>query len=502
MPLPIYYSVPIEGRVQKISTGTEKLHMIYTKKNYLLFPSSIPYLEFTSLEEYEEYFGKDEDYIFIQRYFNFISKETYAPDKVIITNWFQQPTEYFFKSKKITSSIFTDLKKITQGTLQYVLNTGEIITTNPLDFSAIVTWEDIITVLQTAIETSTIVYNEQQQCLVFTAPIITKFEETEVSLLLGLYNGSYSPAVTQAEDFAEYCDRILKTNSSGYSITINEQLSNEDITQTINWLQTAEQNQTYNTLCRVVLNWKNSLEALEAFKTTINPDYTGYVLCYDPYNENINIQSCAICASTDYEKGSSKNFNFQYANEYTPITNEGNIIDYQEGKNNIKLMQRLRSINASTIYSQGIGTNTQKFYGEGFVAGSFYNESIMCNEAWFERYLQQTIFENLTNHEKIILQGKESDAFISNAIIPCFNKAQENGVIASGGKLSDKTRVDILNKTKNNAAPDAVATNGYFFQIFPLNEEDLKNSSRRIQIVYLCGGEINKVLINNYIYRG
>lgn len=230
-------------------------------------------------------------------------------------------------------------------------------------------------------------------------------------------------------------------------------------------------------------------------------NYTGYVMDYDPNRENINILDCAICASTNYEEANgTKNFNFQNANGYIPITNYGTITDYQAGQTNLNLVNTLDKLNVSYIYSLGAGVNEVVYYGKGLMNGSFRTEDIQANEAWLEKDLQISIINALDTLEKIKLQGTDVIELMNSLINPSFTKGQNNGAIAYNGTLAETDKLSIIQATGNKNAPSAVENNGYYFKIVNLTQEDINEKRVRIVVCYLAGGVVNSIRIINNIY--
>lgn len=520
MSLPFSSVVAVSGVVQTPAFTTEKQHMLLAITN-TLSPTTIPFVEFTSAQAFASYFGKEiAEYTQINRYFNFLSKTGLAPDKVVIANWYKNATQAFYKGNRITTSI-ASLQAIREGSFKITFGTEtfEVV----VDLTTITTYSDVASLIETAIQANTeggdaftnatCTFNTITQGLIITngteagtratvSNITAGTTGTDISSLLGFLACTLSQGAN-AETWTDFCDRIYQANSTGFSITTIQDLTNEDIKNSIEWLQTVQNGQTYNTAVRLVFNWQATIDNLVTLKSSISQDYTGYIITYDPYNEGINVLACAICASTDYEAtNGTKNFNFQPAVGYTPITNYGTITDYQSGQTNLGVVEALDVLNVSYIYSLGAGLNEQIYYGKGLMAGAFGTEDVQVNEAWIEKDLQVNIINAFDTLEKIKLQGTDAVELMNSLIAPTFEKAQKNGAVAFNGILSNTSKISILQATNNNNAPDTVANNGFYYQVQPLTQADLDARRVRIVICYLCGGVVNTVRIINNLYQG
>ena len=518
MSLPYSSVVAISGVASKPALTVEKQHMLLAITSDL-FPTSEPYLEFTDAASFGSYFGKNiEEYKQVNKYFNFLSKTGLTPDKVIVANYYKNAVKAFYKGNKITTKIDA-LKKINQGSFKINFNgvSFEVV----IDLSTINTYSDIAVLIKAAInandgdnfKNADCVFNTITNGLIITngaeagtnatiEAIETGATGTDIASLLGLLNCTLSNGAN-AETWAEYCDRVYNANSTGFSYTTLQSLTNDDIVESIEWLQTIQDDTTYNTNVRIVFNYQDTKENFAVLKEKINNDYQGFVFTYDPNKEFINILSCAICASTNYEAiNGTKNFNFQPATGYTAITNYGTITDYQAGQTNLALVNELDNLKLNYVYSLGAGSQEKVYYGKGLINGAFTTEDIQCNEAWLEKDLQVAIINGFDVLEKVKLQGKDAKELMNKLILPTFVKGQDNGTIALGGTLTNTSKISIIQQTNDEAAVEAIENNGYYYFINDLTSEDIQLRRVRITVCYLAAGVVNKVVIKNTIYQG
>lgn len=517
MALPYSSIVAITGKVQSASFEVEKKHMLLAMDNFLI-PSTVPFLEFTNVSGFKNYFGSSiEEYTQVQKYFSWLSKTGLAPEKLVVARWFKVDTAPFYKGEEVTESV-ANLKLITNGSfnVSFTDTVFEVV----LDLSSITTYSDIASLIETAIQantaggveftSATCTYNSITKGFIITGgstgkdytvqSISAGTTGTDLSDLLSLLNSDLSQGV-DAETYAEFCDRIYNANSAGFSITTLETLTNDEIKDAVIWLQTVANGQTYNTVVRQVFNISNKTTAETLQTELIALEYTGYVVCYDPNNEYINILDCAICATIDYQvTNGSINFNFQNAKGYTSVTNFGSVVDYQAGNINLLLSEELDSYKLNYVYSVGFGSNETLYYGKGLMAGDFVTEDVQVNESWLEQDIQVNVINAFDVLNKLALRGDDATDLLSSLITPSFEKGKINGTVAKNGTLSDSDKLSIYQATGNSSAADAVANNGYYFVIQPLSAEDIELRRVRIVTCYLIGGVINQVRVINNIY--
>lgn len=515
MSLPYSSIVPISGVVQTPAFAAEKQHMLLAMVNSLI-PSTVKALEFKGITAFGAYFGQDiPEYVQVQKYFSRLSKTGLAPDKVVVARWFKEDSPAFYKGQKVTTSV-QDLKTIGDGSFNITLD-GETFEVS-VNLSSITSYSDAATAIQTAIRDNsiggtaysgaTVTYSSITGGFIITSgtsgtvstvsAITAGTTGTDYSEPLGLSNADLSQGAN-AETFTQFCDRIYHANTAGFSITTLEKLEEEDILTAVEWLQTVQNGQTYNTRVRLVFNMNDLTEA-QSLQTKLTGK-TGYVVCYDPKEEYVNILDCSIAASVDFNATNGTiNFNFQPADGYTPVTDLGTVTDYQSGQTNMALWEELSNHCISCVYSVGFGSQETVYYGKGLMQGSFGTEDVQCNEAWLEQDIQVAVINAFDSLNKVKLQGQDAVDLISSLISPSFGKGKKNGAIAQNGTLSETDRLNIVQATGVAAAADAVANNGYYYKINDLTTEDI--ALRRVQIVscYLCGGVVNEVRIINNIY--
>ncbi|MBO7735238.1 MAG: DUF3383 family protein [Methanobrevibacter sp.] len=515
MSLPYSAIVPITGVVESPTFATEKKHLLLAVTNELI-PTSKPWMEFGgagAVSEYGAYCGKSgTEYEQLQKYFSFVSKGGNAPEKVVVARWYRENTAAFIKGAKVAESV-SSLNAVTDGSLKITIDgTTEDVT--GLDFSSDTSYSAIASTIQTALQTdfsgATVAYSSITGGFIITSPTTGSTSSvgavgdastgSAVANKLGLKKAELSQGVN-AETYAGFCDRIYHANSSGFSISTYETLSESDIVGAVEWLQSNLNGQSYNTRYRLVFNETDKTTAKALASTLEGLGYTGYVICYDPKGEWVNTLDCAICATIDYEVDNGAiNFNFQPAVGYTPITTLGTVVDYQQGLTNSSLMEELDASRISCVYSVGFGSQEQVYYGSGLMAGSFGTEATQVDESALEQAVQVTVLNGLTSLNKVPLRGEDATSLISSMLASPIGEFVKNGVIAKGGKLTSTERASVSQATGSANAGDALESVGYYYMIYDLTEADIQARRVRVLLCYLASGAVNKLRIINRVY--
>lgn len=520
MSLPFSKFVPISATVQSPAFTVEKKHMLLAMDNPLIGTSHayLTYSGASALNNFRADFGSTiPEYDVVSRYFSFLSKSGISPEKLIVARWYKEATAPFVKGSKDLSTVAA-LKAVENGSFKITLGSSEFEVV--VNLSTANSYSDIATLIQTAIQANsaggeaytaaTVVYNTTTSGFIITSgasgkeatvgAVTSGATGTDISSMLGLANAELSQGV-DAETYADFCDRIYNANSAGYSITTIEDLDEDSIVAAVKWLQGSVGGQTTNSAVRLVFNIQDKATAKALQSTLATLGYTGYVVCYDQYGEYVNALDCAIAAATDYNvENGAKNFNFQPATGYTPITTLGTVVDYQQGQTNLSLSEELDNLCISYVYSVGFGEQEEILYGLGLMQGDFGTEDVQVNESWLEKDVQTNVVNGFISLEKLGLQGDDAKEFMSTIVTPSFEQGKTNGTIAKNGKLSKTDKNTIYKLTGNAAAADSVENNGYYFQVQDLTDEDIAAHQVRIIVCYLCSGVVNKVRIINNIF--
>ena len=508
MSLPFSKFIPISSSVQKPSFTAQKKHLLFASLSPLI-PASSPFLEFDSIFSVAKYFGKNSPEVKVaQTYFNFNSKSGTFPDKLLFARFYKTSAPSFIKGSSVSS-----LSKIQEkDNFQFVLTINDKSQTFKLSLSSVSSYNEISDAINAqfakinlpSFKEANCSFIQSLNCFFITSGTLGSDSSINIKGenldLLGLENPTISKGADQ-ESYASFVSRIFSANSGAFSITTDEDLSNQETEDAIKYLQGSLYGQSINTQIRLVFNFKDKNRAISLQKSFIEKQYTGYVFCYDPYEEGVNILSCAICASIDFTAANSAiNFNFQKAKGFTPITNLGDVSSFEKGQTNISLTRELDEAKINYVYSVGVGSSAQVLYGLGLVAGDFGTEDVQVNESALQSALATKIMNGFISMPKLSLQGSEASGFVSSLIMPVFEEFKLNGSIATSGNLSDTDKNTVISLLGDSAAASAISQNGYYFKVQSLSEEDIKARRVRITVCYIASGVINQIRISNNIF--
>lgn len=502
MSLRLSEKVAITSKIQKASFSEEKAHMILALVDNPLFSPNTPFIEFENSTDFGVMFGTNTtEYQQVNKYFSRLSKTGLAPDKVVIVNWFKSGVASKIIGDKAPE--LASLVALTNTSFKVKVN-GTETTISSLDFSSATSYSDIATIIQTALisefTNATCVYNTQSKSFIATIGQIVADQTLELTEDNDKIFGN-KPQVSNsvvAETFKDLCDRIYHSNCSGFAITTLETLLIQDVYDSVEWLQTVNRGQTYNSMLKLVFNF-NDLDTIEEMQEHLKElNYTGYSMCYDPYNEYVNILDCSIGASVDLAQNDAAiSFDFQPASGYTSITEYGNVVDYQDGKINSTIYHNIKNMKVNFVYSLGVGIQKTIIYGCGLENGNFGKESTQLNENWIEKQLQVQVVNAFISLNKISLQGEKANNILTTLIGKVLESNIDNGVIAKKGILKEEDKLSIIQATGVQDAPSAVESNGYFFVIKSI---DTTNQRANVVCCYLESGELGEVRIINNIY--
>lgn len=210
-----------------------------------LIPTSSAYLEFSgssAVADFGAYFGKNiPEYAEVQKYFGYLSKTGTSPDKLVVARWYKEAAAPFIKGASSVAEL-SALKAVSEGSFNVSFDGTEFLVV--VDLSAANSYSDVATTIRNAIianssagemfGNASVTYSSVTGGFIITAgetgkghvvgAVTAGTTGTDLSAMLGLDNAVLSQG-TDAETFAEFCDRLLNANSSGYSITTLESWS-------------------------------------------------------------------------------------------------------------------------------------------------------------------------------------------------------------------------------------------------------------------------------------
>jgi hypothetical protein len=503
--------IEISGQAVKASFGYQKERTLLSVDNGY-FPSTVPALSISSLEEYISVFGKDDNYNFVNRFFGYVSESGEAVQKLLVARWYRKDDAPPFIASGTIDKI-ANIKALGSGNLT-VEFTGETCSIN-LDVSSVNSYSELALLIQAQLnsdqqasdmfKSSRVSYNAIDNNIVITGGVggvnqtadLIRSENNDFANALGIgtdANIVYSNGAN-SETYQEFISRMIESNVGVNCFSTNMYVDEESMVDAINYVQSKRD------VARLQIVYKN-IATLEAFYNDYlkDKDLSAYSLIYDPLDENVNALDSARQSSTNLNKiNGSVSFNCN-AVGYKEVTTLNKVSDIQGGNSNTALANRLDRVNANYVYSIGIGNQKKVRYGLGKQDGFFGTQANQVNQIGLNEAMQVSVANYLVAFDKIPLLGDGVGSIVDSALSPVFAKYQENGVIAkmyiNDGGLSNLEKTAVINTFGNDKAIDLLNSQGYYYQLMPADDTDKQLKQRRVYYAYVASGELLKLVIH------
>ena len=464
---------------------------VYTSNE--LFPENIP-LEFPSSADVAEYCGSTSfEAKIAAAYFGWVSKSVNSPKKISFMRASLEATAPTLRSTKALSPL-TDFTAVTAGTLTISMG-GTSYTASSLDLSAVTSYSDVATVLETAIQENTsggalwtaadISYNAETSSFILTGgetgEAVITYATGDVAELLGWDEGTH-PILSVGTDAKTLTDILNKSieisdNFGSYAFA-NFELSADDIDEIGTWND--EQNFMY-IFCGNV--------GSSNYSALINKaaNHKGMAICYDiNYGDSTKLPAylmpATIFAATNYNKvNGTVNYMYQQfpAQAVSVDTNSlANTLD------NLHI-----NYNGQT---QKAGDKIE-FFQDGYLADGT-DIGVFANEIW----LKDAMITELLNLEVALEKIPANDdglAYVENVLQNVIGEALSNGTISTGKILTNTQKAYITQITGDDTAWKEVSLNGYVLTV-TLRQELVNGATKYIAdytLPYAKGDSIRKI---------
>lgn len=517
MALPFRKFAAIISKVASASFSRERLHGILISKNTLLPTTGA--VEITSLDDYRAKFGKTytADVEFINRYFSVISAKGETPKKLVIARWADSAIAAFAYGKEVPASV-AQIEALAEGQIKVTLSGADYTIT--VDPDGITSYSDLASAIQTLIRANTdggtkfvdatVEYNSGCSRFIITSgdsgvasTIALAGVDTEGTDILNAMGGFDFNQGCDAEEYVDAIDRIYNLNTSGvFMVNYDSALTATDITDTIAWVQGADENQSrFSQVCPVFV----------AKDTTEKNTITGYIKSagldtatgFWLIEKSAAPEAIGERAAVNYDAlDGVTNVNFAKCNYAIAITGYDSIVDYQKGQTNMSVTKGWDDDKFTYAYDLGIGEQKEKLLGLGLEYGDFGTVMNQANEIALIRDIQMTYSNAVISLGNVYLHGASSDALLSSIIQPCYDRAVANGTIARGPTtLTDEDKLKIQSIFGSDVAVKAVEQNGYYYCFWPRTTEDINNNQVRFSHAYQVGGSVNFLIGNSYLFK-
>ena len=463
MAISIQKYVDINSFVGGVSpvTNRELILRIFTD-NVLLPTDSL--VEFTSAKQVSDYFGSSsEEYLRAVRYFSFVSKSFTQPNKISYARWVDVATAPMIFGSKFATTL-NEFQVIADGSFDLTLG-GVTNTLSGIDFSTALSFADVATLLQAAINAqvgvqwtgATVAFNATKGSFDFVGgdavaadvSVAAAGVGTDLVNLIGwglaaiFSDGSLVQAITDTLDASSNA-----SNNFGSFVFIPS-LSIAEIEEAAQW----------NSLLDVQYQYyvPVSLANATAYELALE-SYAGCgVVISESAAEFQEQDPASFMAATNYNGTNSViNYMFQSNNPVTaPVTTDA-VSDKLDAER-INYYGLTQQAGQKTVFFQR---------GVLFGDASTYpvDMNTYANEMWLKDEMTVQFMSLFLTLERIPA-STEGNVILLNGAQIAINKALNNGSISVGKPLTDQQKAAITNITSDDKAWYQVQTSGYWIDV-------------------------------------
>lgn len=506
MSIPISKYVAITSAVANTDSAARKELILRVLTTNPLFAANTVY-EFTSAADVSAFAGAlSGEAKLATEYFGWISKKATQAKKISFMRYsFEALAPYMYSTKALTP--LATLKAITDGSMVINLG-GTAFTINNVDLSAITSYADVATALQTAIRTNTdggtlwtsatVEYQAANNSFILTGGetgensinyALAGTSGTDLSSLLG-WDKAGAPILstgTAAQTVTDVLNKTIDISTNFLTVgfmSASDAFANLDTVG--GWIDA--QNNQYRFVFD--LGASNYTEGIETASK-----YTGmtahYNINYGIEGENPAwLMSAILPATTNYNSVNAvKNYMYQEFPQQ-PVA---------VGNNDGTLYQTLDNLcinyNGQT---QKSGRNLA-FYQDGFNADGT-DTAIYDNEAWLKDAIATDVLNSFLALD-FVSADDDGRAIITGILSNICDEALNNHVFSKGKELTNTQKAYITQVTGDENGWLDVQNNGYWF-VIDLTTEARDKSTINVAnytLIYLKNDVIRKVVGSNIL---
>lgn len=464
---------------------------VYTT-NPLLPTGSIK--DFALASSVGSYFGTmSEEYFRALFYFSFISKNFTSPSLISFARWADVDTAPIIYGVKVTTTL-TQFQLITNGSFNLTLGatSHDIL---GLDFSAVASYADVATVLQTGIQAAditplwtgaTVVYNASTGAFDFT----------------GGATGPAVVAVAAASSGVDIRANIgwtnLATYSDGYAAQTVTDVLTISSSQSDNFGSFVFTNTAGLTLDQIVeaAVWNYAQNVEFVYQVPVTPDnavdYNAALVNIGGVGVTLNTTlaefpeelPCAILASTDYTVSNSVQSYMYQQGLLTPSVTTTVDSDFYDGLIINYYGQTQEAGQSLSFYQRG------NLMGQQVI--DIIDMGIYGNEQWLKNAIAVSIMNTFIGLNEIPVNS-QGESILTNAVLIVILQAIANGTISVGKTLTQLQIQKITEISGSQTAWRQVQDSGYWFDV-TFNETSPNNFVANYTLIYSKNDVIRKVV--------
>jgi hypothetical protein len=485
--IPASYIVAINPRLIPAGGTDLEFNGLFLTENDLI-SADAPVMAFTSAETVKEFFGETSaEYSAAVQYFLGYNNSFAKPRRLMFGRRISAAVGAWIRGGKFIGNL-AQIQGIISGTFDIEIN-GTPIALTGLDFSAVTSYSDAATVLETALDAEltgvTVAYSSLTGAFQINSPAtgatetITASSGTVANLLnlteaagATLSQGSDALTQTQNMDKIKAASQNWVCFTTLYTATDDEHLglSAWASAQGIEYLYVGWTADARLLVQGGTADIASQIEAAE---------YGATELVYDNVNVAAFVLGCAASINWERYQGTI-NFAFKHADGLAATVTDETTAALLDAKNVAYVGKfATRNDNFTFLYPAAM------FGRYGFI-------DAFINTIWLKNVMQVSVMNGLTNAGRVPYNDR-GYALIRAWLQDPVNRAVNNGCIDPGVTLSESQKAQIYNETGKDLTTE-LWTKGYAILVEDAGAAvRVGRQSPNISVYYTYGGSVNRI---------
>ena len=485
--IPAQYIVAINPRLIPAGGTDLEFNGLFLTKNALI-PTGNPLMEFTSADTVAAFFGEtsaeyDAASVFFLGYNNSFSK----PRKLMFGRRVDAAVGAWLRGAKYNGTL-AEIQAVTAGALTITINETEIALSS-LDFSAVTSYSDAATVLETALDSDlagvTVAFSSLTGAFQINSPSTGASEEISFA----------SGTVADLLNLTENAGAVISHGSDALTQTAN---MNAIKRESQNWvtfttLYTADDSEhlglaewaSKQGIEYLYVGWTADARLLvQGSDNSIadkikDAEYGATALVYD----NVNVAAFVMgeAASINWERYQGTiNFAFKHIDGLAATVTDETTAALLDAKG------------VSYVGKFATRNDDFTFLYQAKMFGKFGYIDAFVNTIWLKNVMQVSVMNGLTNAGRVPY-NERGYALIRAWLQDPVNRAKNNGVIDEGVTLSESQKAQIFNETGKDLTTE-LWTQGYAILVEDAGAAvRVGRNSPNISVYYTYGGSVNRI---------
>ena len=485
--IPASYIVAINPRLIPAGGTDLEFNGLFLTENALI-PADAPLMAFTSAETVSAFFGEtSNEYAAAAQYFLGYNNSFAKPRRLMFGRRISAAVGAWIRGAKYMGTL-ADVKAITSGAMTITINGGEISITS-IDFSAVTSYSDAATVLETALDAEltgvTVAFSSLTGAFQINSPA------TGATETIGFATGT----IAELLNLTATSGAVLSQGSDALTQTAN---MNAIKAQSQNWvtfttLYTATDTEhlglaswaSSQGIEYLYVGWTNDARLLvqggnsDIASQIEAAEYGATALVYDNVMVAAFVLGCAASINWERYQGTI-NFAFKHADGLAATVTDETTAALLDAKGVAYVGKfATRNDNFTFLYPAAM------FGRYGFI-------DAFVNTIWLKNVMQVSIMNGLTNAGRVPYNDR-GYALIRAWLQDPVNRATNNGVIDPGVTLSESQKAQIYNETGKDLTTE-LWTQGYAILVEDAGAAvRVGRNSPNISVYYTYGGSVNRI---------